>query len=482
MNKSTYGTQQWLEKISKHELPALAATVRLLEKIAQDETSSLAILGQSVLHDHGLTSRILRVVNSVNYNRSNNQITTVSRAAVILGYDQLKRICITARMIDSLLNNKNISEAVYQRVLMLMARSFHAARLAKMMLKGYAEDTQEEVYIAALLHNLGEVAFWTMGGQITEQLDELLTQSSEPSGDVVYQLLGTRFEQLSVGLASNWNMGSMLVKSLGDPNTRTPELRSIHLAHQFSQAMVEEDDAARKKSLKGIAEQMKLPLPEVQRMVIKCTDETLQLARSYGAGVLEPYLDHGSKQTSDAVEEEQAPAQSKQSLQLQLLRELTLVATETPDLNLVIHTAMEGIQRGIGLERVMVLMVNPSYDYLLPRFVTSESPEQDKQDFKLSLVGAETIFSTAYKERKPIWYKGPQHQRWASLINNQIRRITKGQAFFLAPIVIEGRCIALIYADSIADQAKLSQEDFDMFTHFAQQTDLCLSVVLRLNR
>ena len=158
------GKEAWVEKIGEYELPAFAATVRSLEKLAEDNTASLPSLGKSVLHDQGLTTRILRVVNSVAYNSGRSTVTTVSRAAVILGYNTLKHICITAKMIDSMLRNRDISKPVYERLLRLMAKSFHSAMLAKILLGDRAEDTQEEVYITALLHELGEIAFWSIGG------------------------------------------------------------------------------------------------------------------------------------------------------------------------------------------------------------------------------------------------------------------------------------------------------------------------------
>jgi HD-like signal output (HDOD) protein len=66
-------------------MPALSSTVRIIENRANDDTVSLAKVGQSVLHDYALTSSILKVANSAAY-MGRNQVTTVSRAAVVLGY------------------------------------------------------------------------------------------------------------------------------------------------------------------------------------------------------------------------------------------------------------------------------------------------------------------------------------------------------------------------------------------------------------
>lgn len=110
------GAEYWTNHISEQEMPALCSTVRELEKLAKDDVSSLTRLGRSVMHDNALTSRILRVANSATYNKGISQVTTVSRAAVVLGFDTIRNICITAKLLSNLLENKNLSQSVYERV------------------------------------------------------------------------------------------------------------------------------------------------------------------------------------------------------------------------------------------------------------------------------------------------------------------------------------------------------------------------------
>ena len=52
-------------------------------------------------------------------------------------------------------------------------------------------------------------------------------------------------------------------------------------------------------------------------------------------------------------------------------------------------------------------------------------------------------------------------------------------AFFIAPIIIEQHAIGLFYADRADSGQVLSREDYFCFTHFVQQTNLCLSVVMK---
>lgn len=477
--QTTYGTDNWVEQISQHELPALVSTVKILEKMETDETSSLALLGQLVLHDHSLTSRILKVVNSVHYRRGRYPITTVSRAAVILGFNNLKHICLTARMIDSLLENRDMSEEVYQRLLKLMARSFHAAMLAKMMLSDYSQETQEEVYIATLLHKMGEIAFWSMGGEITAELDEQLSKANGHTEEVIQSLLGTNFHSMGSGLARTWNMGPMLIKSFSQPEQRSIELRCVKLAHQLSEALGEREFASQRKIINDVSNLIKSSPKQLKQRVEQCSEQTEKLLSFYGAADLKPYLNSSCEADSEASEERAESELSRAQLQLDLLREMTQVAIEKPDINLLFHTLMEGVQRGIGLSRVVVILTSHSQEWGQARFVTSENIEADKRAFRIPLKGPQNVFGQVYQQHKSVWVDDQQNLDFRDLITQSIARMTNEAPFFAAPIVIDQRCIAIIYADRAADKRPLKAEDFQSFEHFVSQANLCISLLMK---
>lgn len=478
----TRGTDAWVERISTKEMPALCSTVRMLEQMAKDDTASLANLGQSVLHDHGLTTRILRVANSVTYNRSGNQVTTMSRAAVLLGFNALKHICITATLIDSLLRNRDISKSVYERLLRLMAQSFHAGMLTKMLLEDHDDETREEAFIAALLHNLGESAFWSMGGPLAEELDERLKASPGMEDEVVRDMLGTSFNKMSIGLASSWNMGKLLLASLTDPDRRTPEVRAIDQANRFSQSIMDPNTtpAQLQKQLTALGKAMGLNADQVKQKVNYCNHEAIRLATTYGANMLTPFLDKGANTL--LVPELAATSESHESgeaLQLRMLRELTFLTLEKADINLIIHTALEGIYRGIGMDRVLVLMLNREKNRLTPRFVTGQQGETLKQRFTLDVSARNNLFNQLLSKQEPQWVTSLTDPKWSPLVSPELRAAIYNKGFFIAPIIVEQQSIGLFYADRADTKRLLNRDDFFSFTHFVQQTNLCLAAVIK---
>lgn len=478
----TRGTDAWVERISVQEMPALCATVKMLDKLSQDDNTSLSELGKAIMHDHGLTSRILRVSNSVTYNRSGVPVTTMSKAVVLLGFNALKQICITAKLVDSLLKSHDISQSVYERLLGLMAQSLHAAMLSKMMLKGYDDKTQEEAYIASLLFNLGECAFWGMGGPITQKLDEKLNQPGVDENEAIRELLGTSFDKISSALAAAWNMGPLLQVALKDPQRRTPEVQCIAEANHFSElshtpgVKKAELDA----SIAEIASIMKVDIPEARKHIAQCAEDTKQLAYTYGALMLTPYLDNTAQpvqtRNTKAIEQKTPDEQ----IQLKMLRELTTLAYQKADINEIMQKVLAGIYDGVGMDRVVIMMLNRNKTQLLPRFTASidKSPLKDIFIIELS-ANKPTIFEHTLKSHESVWVKSHTDQKWSHLLSVNTKTITSPRGFFMAPIEIDRQCIGLFYADRANGHQPLEDEAFFSFMHFVQQANLCLSLMMR---
>ncbi|HDS1210586.1 HDOD domain-containing protein [Shewanella algae] len=461
-------------------MPALCSTIRTLEKLAKDDVSSMAILGRSIMHDNALTSRILRVANSAIYNKGISPVTTVSRAAVVLGFDTIRNICITAKLLSSLLESKNLAPSVYQRLLKLMAQAFQAAMLAKMMLDGYDEELQEEAFIAALLYHLGESAFWSTGAELAEELDSALSAESDAVNrlNLVREALGASFNQLSQGLARSWGLGELLCKSLSNPDERTPEIRSIFLANKLSEALAGAalKPEELKRRLKQAADMLKLDTDEFRGRVLRCSNATVKLAEAYGAKVLIEYLPDTDQLLPQERVAEVVVREANLAFQLKKLRELTGFAVEKTDFNKVVTTALEGILEGIGLDRCAVLLLSPSRRMLQPRIALGDGAEEMKNDFILELEGRGTLLRDCIENQKLAW-QGEGADK--AVLGEPLARKVPASGFMLAPLKVDNKVIGVYYADKASSGRDIHPEDFDSFGHFVQLANICFSVAFR---
>ncbi|MBK8993837.1 MAG: HDOD domain-containing protein [Gammaproteobacteria bacterium] len=141
----------WVARINRSALGTLGATVRELQRVVGDQRSSFAQLSEVVLRDAALSARLLKIANSPAYAVSAEAVTTVARAATLLGFDTVRSICITSRLLDTLIGAGGLAPDVAGRLLDRIAITLHAATQARMMMGGAAERTREEVFLAAVL-------------------------------------------------------------------------------------------------------------------------------------------------------------------------------------------------------------------------------------------------------------------------------------------------------------------------------------------
>jgi HD-like signal output (HDOD) protein len=479
------GTDYWTKRISDQEMPALCSTVRDLEKLAKDDVSSLAILGRSVMHDNALTSRILRVANSATYNKGINHVSTVSRAAVMLGFDTLRNICITARLLTSLLENKNLTPSVYQRLLKLMAQSFQAAMLARMMMEGHDEKLREEVFIASLLYRIGESAFWSTGGNFTDALDRKLQECEDDAQAqaMIRQVLGTSFTQLTQSIARHWGLGDVLLKSLSLPDERMPEIRCIAVADKLSELLIDAqpDQAQFVSRFKQAAEMLGIDVDEFKQKVVLCTQTTQKLTVDYGANVLLAYLPKGDElfvKTED-VPVEKPVRLADTRFQLKKLRELTGYALTKTDFNQIMITALEGILSGVGVDRCGVLLLSPNRKLLQPRVMLGDEAESMKQEFIIRLEDPRSLFAQCIEGKQPILVPDPNDKQWQASISEPLKARLSKTGFVLAPVLIDTRVIGLFYADKHHSGRTFEEDEFDNFIHFTQLANICFGVSVK---
>ena len=475
--------EQWVERINTREMPALTSTVRMLEQLAEDDTSSLQKLGQRVMHDSALTTSILRVANSASY-IGVNRVTTVSRAAVVLGFKAIKNICITTRLLGSLLKNKDLDSKVYQRLLKLMARSFHAAILAKRMMADYDDDTQEEAFIAALLYNLGESAFWSMGGEMTVHLDRLLREAGKGREQIVKDTLGVSFDRLTSGLASSWHLSDILLKALKDPQRRTPELQVIHLANKCSAQLAGEGPpgADPQALLRQMSQASSIEPDAMRQLLAGVADEAETLLNSYGARALLPFIprvgrhfDRGAGLAPVTMEAREADLE----LQIKLLRKLTLMASAKPDFNQVLQTTLQGIHRGLGMDRAIFFMIAADKQSLAPRQLYCHDSDRVRQQFRVDISDGDNVFFQAMNQLQPVKVADHQDPRWRNHLPPALCRSTSPRGFFLAPAVLDKQCLGLFFADCLETERVVTEAQFAGFGHFCLQANLCLAVALR---
>lgn len=455
--------------------------------MSQDDLTALSDIGNSIIHDSALTSSILKVANSGSRKQS-SAVTTVSRACVVLGFKKLRNICITVKLLSGLLKNATLNKAVYIELLKLMSQSFHAAMLAKMMLVNYDEDTQEEIFIATLLTHLGESAFWSMGGEITEKLEIRLRRVTDVSqrNAIIKQQLGVSFEELNYGLANAWHLSDVLIKSMDNPQARTPELQVIQIADRASRCFAERGalPSQRNQLIERIASQLNISVKQAVKRINQCQLDTVEMLDSLGVAVLKQFIykqDIAYIQLDtaavDGFEPAAGPVAIDAKVQLKWLRKLTMLSSTRVSLNQVIELSIEALSKTLQMDKVMLLMFDKNEASLIPRFYSENCDRQTVANFGISLNKQGDLFSLMQDELQAIWVRENVGERYKTLVSQELKRAVSKKGYFMAPVMANHKCIGFFYVDKSISNKSLTSDDFAVFEHFSQLTSLCLSAM-----
>lgn len=467
------GRDAWVEQLSKREMPVLAGILTELNKLTGDDDTEVNQLADVILKDANLTSQVLRIANSVHYNPSNYPINTVSRAIILIGFTGVRAICISVMVIDSLLGKEP-----REHLLEIMAQSFHAAVQARNLMKGANTEVQEEVFIAALLYHLGQMAFWASGNHSVEVLDQRLAQGDIPFRDAVDDVLGCSFKSISSALAEHWSLGELLKQALYPPQSPSPKVTAVVLGQQLSEAARKGWDSAEvEEVVKRVASFSGVSVADTKKHILDGADEAASVALTYGAARVCHLIPSRMEQGHSKLGEVRFKAmQADPQLQLNILRELSNAVMENLDVNAIFQMVLEGLHRGVGLERVALCFLRN--DTLQAKFVLGDNTGHWREKFRIPVAKQdENLFAKAIKLKEPIWFKAAEMDRHQHLYSPKITQVIGKCASFVSGIYIGNRCIALFYADRWKLGEDISDEQFQSFRHFMLQTQMSLQML-----
>ena len=455
-------TQAWVTYLSKVELPVLANTLRQINELTDSTNSTVNELANVSLNDAQLTSQVLRLSNTVFYNQTRTQVSTVSRAITLIGFDSVKSMAISSLLVDTLLQKND-----RPHLLRCLARAIHAAVQARCLLPKRNEQALEEVFIGALLMNIGELAFWSCETEQASELEALLEQD-EPPVEAQKKVLHTTFTEITRGLVDAWSLGPF-IKEVVAPGKANSVASSL-VRHSVEMARVSEEGWSGREMdqlLEQIAKDIDENPATVRDQLKVNAGEAAKVAVSLGIPqVTELMPGNKTGESSQA----QAPAVDSR-LQLAILQDLTRSLTEKPDINEVCQLVVEGIHRAIGMQRVALLMGDRTGALLVPRKVGGKGTDIWRDKLEIRRDGTGPLGSLLPHSASAIYQpvkqgEGVPYDRWLSKV-----------PALVGSLKANGRLVGLFYADNAANDYVPSEEQLRAFNHLVQNAQLCITLL-----
>ena len=473
-------TEQWIDLIANSELPAITSTAKMLDKFSNDDKSSLPKLSEAILHDQALSSCLLKVANNIQH-IGVNKVTTISRATVVLGIQSVKNICLTAKLVSSLLSSDNLQVNVYEQLTQLMANSFYAGMLAKMMVPNYSDEIQEEVYLAAMLYRIGETAFWSTGGELAQELVSDESLQIEDHQAYCQKQIGSSFSDLSRGLATTWNLSDLLIKALDQPESRTDEVKIIYFADKLSSIIANpgDNEEAFDKLLNEIAQIMKISVRQLKVRIDHTREQSTKLLSSYGADILTSRIkslptasDFSHTNFVSCIK-----TVSKEKALLTTFMQLTKLMKSSKDLNEYLNLALVDMVNTFAFERCAFLMLVDDKARVKSRLVINKDAEKESLNIRLNIKQSDNAIARVIKENTPALINDKTQALWRDLVTQEMSELMEDGAIAIIPVKIAGKTIGVICAQFLTKKKQISKENFSQLCGLVEHLNMCLTMI-----
>ncbi len=210
--RSTLAKNGILDLVTKIDgLPSPNENVQKILECVQDEESSLADIGNLIAQDMGMSSNILKVVNSAFFGLPRH-VGSVPEAVVLLGMDIIRALVLSHHFV-SFFNFGQIPHFSYQ---MLWDHCIRTAIMCREITKAEinSKETIDNSFIAGLLHDIGKLI---LGYIITEKYTKII-EDARKSNLGIWKIetknLGVSHSEIGAYLIGLWGVNNSIVDAI----------------------------------------------------------------------------------------------------------------------------------------------------------------------------------------------------------------------------------------------------------------------------
>lgn len=508
------------------DLPIFSASVNRVQLVSSDPGSDAMALAVEILKDANLSSKVLKLANSSYYNRGVVKIGTLSRAIVVLGFDAIKSSVLTLKMIDSFQHQHpgiNMSS--------MLVNSYMSAGFVRDMASECGLKDIEQSYICGLLHNLGDVIVaYTMPEEYLH-MNQLIHNNGISSLDAQKKVFSMPIRKIGQEIVERWEFPSSVVKTIA-PFSRS-EKGPMKNAQELNKALAAltnnmmdllySDNPNSKLSFKDVTKEIANITGASTEAVTNCLDrsfkQSCELAEEYGLDkkLLMPKVRNSSDDARDKIarqlsfyanskgaefeadqwdeelcddgyddapqevveaDENSAPETCGDSnAMLSILHELTTMMTQKAHINSVFNKVLEGMHKGVGFDRAMLVLLTPDHKKYIGRMATGYQADELKHYFSNFTVNAEKdLFSKLIMEGSEILVPDVSQGGWADMLPPDFTQTVGANTFLIASIRVSGKPVGMFYADTSRHNRAISADDHRGFMQLVAQAQLALQV------
>ncbi len=457
--------------------------------VSRINKSSASELANVVLKDYSLANKLLKLVNSAFYGQFAGKITTISRAVIVLGFEQV-RMAASSLMLFDQLKNKNHKEILRESVV----SSFMSGMIARELAENMKMDETEEAFICSMFHNLGKHLVLFYFEEEYSQIINLMESKGISEESAARSVLGMTYDDIGTGIAAIWQFPVRIINSmrgipkgrLEPPKTEEERLNALScFSNELCAILNSPDDDQAKNNLTELLKRFENGVPvtkkglgKVLESARKTVDEyagiyNINLKKSNFIRQVDKFTDSGHME--DPLPVESASPESKsdeilqgyfsdvsmqpsslnntrgirdpQSILINGIQDITNTLLEDFRIDDVLTMILETMYRGFSFNRVLFCVYIARDTEIRARLGLGKDIKRILPDFRFKVTAYPDFFNFAVNQAKDIGVNDSRDLRFKKRIPEWYSKNIFAPAFVLYPLTLNKKVMGLFYAD-----------------------------------
>jgi HD-like signal output (HDOD) protein len=474
------------------EFPSISKyVVEINQKISDHAVqSSASELANIILKDYALTNKLLKLVNSAFYGFVASKVTTVTRAVVLLGYDNVRLAAVSLLLFEhfkSRAETKDLKDATIS--------SFWCGLIAKEIAKIQSTPDPEEAFICALLNQLGKLLVIYHMPQEYRKIKSLEARQNENEMSAVNKVLGASYKAIGLAVARQWNfpdsiyetMAPLSIDALADRDKSIDPLCAVAnfantLCSIIDSAPLERRKDAMDRLLGQYQNYVTITASQLKTVMGDCLDKLYKHADALQFSVKESHFlsrlsgefhDAGKQTDGDEVhvhsgsrlemddvfhltggEEINASVNLSEGddavgIIMEGIQEISSAMMGDYDINDIALMSLEVIYRALRCRRAILFIHEARSKTMEARYGYGADIERivGKVTFRIKFSSASDLFSQALKSDKDLVVEDAHAPKLNPLMPLWYRNSIDAKAFIFMPIAFKKVCVGAYYAD-----------------------------------
>lgn len=204
----------WTRMNERGDFPLLSESLRATMAAMKNDDLDFTALVRVVLSDFALTQKVLRLANSAMYMALGGNITTVTRALMVLGMDAVGHLIVGLKLVD------HFHQSTPRRIdaKLELNRALLSGCVARKLTRNADLRAGEEAVVCTLMRQVGKLLVVCY---LDSEWDRIRRRAAELHGDdeaAAVDVLGVSFQEIGSEAAARWRLPDVIRAGIVDDN------------------------------------------------------------------------------------------------------------------------------------------------------------------------------------------------------------------------------------------------------------------------